>query len=144
MGQKASSVTTAGRKKMARSKKLSDEENRARARRDSHNYRHKTNNVSARVHNRAARLAAQWVQEEHPVKWRVLVKKAQEIEDGNATAYTPHSVKFAGVNCPHDKVVAVGIMRKCANCGELLGAWPVDVPGNKEMLQDILEAEGGA
>ena len=132
---------------MAKSKSLSDEQNKARARRDSHVYRHKSNNVPARVHNRAARLAAQWVQEEHPQKWTALVRKAREIEEGNTTEYTPHTVKYGGNGkavCPHNKVVAVGIMRQCADCGDLLGAYPVDVPSNKEMLQDILEAEGGA
>jgi len=129
---------------MARSKKLSDEANKARARRDSHAYRHKTNNLSARTHNRAARLAAQWVQQEHPVQWRAFVNQAKAEEAGNASTYTPHSVRFANANCPHDKVRAVGIMRQCVNCGELLGAWPVDVPVNQELLQEILEAEGGA
>ena len=129
---------------MARSKKLSDEENKARARRDSHEYRHRVNNTPARVHNRAARLAAQWVQETHPQKWAALKRKAWEIEEGNTTQYTPHSVKFANSTCPHDKVTAVGIMRKCVNCGEFLGAWPVTEDYNQELLQDILEAEGGA
>jgi len=129
---------------MARSKKLSDEENKARARRDSHEYRHRTNNVPARVHNRAARLAAQWVQEEHPQKWAALVRAAKDIESGNPTKYTPHSVRFANNDCPHDKIKAIGIMRQCANCGEFLGAWGIENEDNKELLQEILEAEGGA
>lgn len=129
---------------MANSKKLSDEENKARARRDSHNYRHKSNNMPARVHNRAARLAAQWVQDEHPQKWAALKRAAWDIEEGNKTVYTPHSVRFANNNCPHDKVVAIGIVRKCANCNEILGAWAVEEETNKEFLQEILEAEGGA
>lgn len=129
---------------MAYSKKLTTEENKARARRDSHAYRHKTNNLPARVANKAARLAAQWVQEEYPQKWAALVKKAKEQEQANSTAYQPHSVRFSTSSCPHDKVLAVGIMRKCAECGELLGAWAVNEPTNKELLQEILEAEEGA
>ena len=131
---------------MAKSKSLSDEENKARARRDSHKYRHKSNNVPARVHNKAARLAAQWVQETYPQKWAALVRKAKEMEEENTTVYTPHSVRFGGSSkvCAHSHITAVGIMRKCDDCGEFLGAFPVEVPGNKELLQDILEAEGGA
>lgn len=131
---------------MARSKKLTDEQNKARARRDSHTYRHRSNNLPARTANRAARLAAQWVQEEHPQKWAALVRKAKQIEEENSTEYTPHAVRYGSnvVECPHDKVKAVGIMRQCANCGLLLGAWPVENPSNQEMLQDILEAENGA
>lgn len=130
---------------MANSKKLTPEQNKARARRDSHNYRHKSNNVPARVHNRAARLAAQWVQEMHPVKWRALVSEARRIEAGNDAAYVPHSVRYADAKaCPHDKVTAIGIMRQCQQCGEFLGVYPVEEPLNKELLQEILEAEGGA
>lgn len=132
---------------MAKSKSLTDEQNKARARRDSHAYRHKTNNLPARVHNRAARLAAQWVQEAHPQKWAALVRKAKETEEGNATQYTPHSVTYGsnGKSCAHDGgIVAVGIMRQCKLCGDLLGTYAVEVPGNRAMLQDILEAEGGA
>jgi hypothetical protein len=129
-----------------RKQPLTQEEKRARDRAYQHTRRHKGNNITARVHNKAARLAAQWVQEEHPQKWAALVRKAKEIEEGNATEYVPHSVKFGGNGsvCSHDKVVAVGIMRQCASCGEFLGAYPVDVPSNKQMLQEILEAEGGA
>jgi hypothetical protein len=129
---------------MARSKKLTDEENKARARRDSHVYRHKKNNISARTHNRAARLAAQWVQDVHPQKWAALVRLAKEIEAGNTTVYVPHASRYANVDCPHDKVLAQGIMRQCANCGMFLGAWAVEEESNKELLQEILEAEGGA
>jgi len=131
---------------MAKSKSLTDEQNKARARRDSHKYRHKKNNISARVHNRAARLAAQWVQEVHPQKWTALVRKAKEIEEGSKTEYVPHSVKFGGNGkvCSHDHVRGIGIMRQCTDCGELLGTYSIEVPGNVQLLQDILEAEGGA
>jgi len=129
---------------MARSKKLSDEENKARARRDSHEYRHRTNNLNARVANRAARLAAQWVQAEHPVHWKAFVNQAKAKEAAGTTRYTPHSVRFATANCSHDKVKAVGIMRQCVQCGEFLGTWPVQDESNKELLQEILEAEDGA
>lgn len=128
---------------MAYSKKLTAEQNKARARADSHKYRHKVNNLPARVHNKAARLAAQWVQEQHPVKWAALVRQAREQEKANSSTYTPHSVKFAG-GCEHGRVKAVGIMRKCLDCGELLGAWPVEEQTNQELLQEILEAEDGA
>lgn len=130
---------------MAYSKKLSAEENKARARADSHKYRHKVNNLPARTHNRAARLAAQWVQEEHPQKWAALVRKAQEIETENSTQYVPHAVRFTPETCAHTgKIRAVGIMRQCEDCGLLLGAWPVETPQNQELLQEILEAEEGA
>ena len=130
---------------MAKSKKLTDEQNRARARRDSHSYRHKTNNLPARTANRAARLAAQWVQEAHPQKWAALVRQAKAMELENTTTYTPHSVKYAKGDCPHGgKIEAVGIMRRCCDCGEFLGTWPVENPANAVLLQEILEAEDGA
>ena len=129
---------------MAYSKKLTEEQNKARARADSHKYRHKANNLPARTFNRAQRLAAQWVRDEHPQKWAAVVRQAQAVEEENTTEYTPHSVKYAAETCPHDKIRAVGIMRQCQNCGEFLGAWPVENPANKEFLQEILEAEDGA
>ena len=132
---------------MARSKKLTDEQNKARAREQSHTYRHRSNNLPARTANRAARLAAQWVQENYPQQWGAFIRQAKKEEQekiDKGSTYTPHSVRYATDTCPHDKVKAVGIMRQCQNCGELLGAWPVENPSNREMLQDILEAEDGA
>jgi len=129
---------------MAYSKKLTTEQNKARARADSHKYRHKTNNLPARIHNRAARIAAQWLQENNPAQWKKCVAQAQKVEEENRTEYTPHSIRYASETCPHDKVKAVGIMRQCQNCGELLGAYPVELDENRELLQEILEAEGGA
>jgi len=131
---------------MARSKKLTDAQNKARARADSHKYRHKTNNLPARVHNKAARLAAQWVQAAHPAVWGRLVNEAKRLEEENTTTYVPHSVKYANMDsCPHSgEIKAVGIQRQCQDCGAFLGSWAVEIPGNQSLLQDILEAEGGA
>lgn len=76
--------------------------------------------------------------------WKRLVREAEQVEAENTTEYTPHSMRYASDFCPHDKVKAVGIMRQCQNCGEFLGAYPVENPANQEFLQEILEAEGGA
>lgn len=132
---------------MARSKKLTDEQNKARARAQSHTYRHRSNNLPARVFNNAQRKAAKWVREEFPQQWGAFVRLAKKEEEQSATEYIPHSVKFSnGKPCSHPKgkVVAVGIMRKCTKCNEFVGAYPVEVPENKKMLQKILEAEDGA
>ena len=129
---------------MAYSKKLTTEQNKARARADSHKYRHKTNNLPARTHNRAARLAAQWVQTQYPAQWKKLVQQAQQVEAEKDNKYVPHSVRYAMDTCSHSNVKAVGSMRQCQDCGEFLGAWAVEQPVNQDLLQDILEAEQGA
>lgn len=120
---------------------LTVEEKRARNRRYRHTANHGKNNMTARAHNRAARMAAQWVQAEHPAKWASLVVEARKIEEENDTEYVPHSVRFAGVSCPHDKVIAIGITVKCTACNQIIGSVPVHDPQNKEMLQDMLEEE---
>ena len=90
--------------------------------------------MPSRVKYRVTKLAVQWLQEEHPQKWAAIVRQAW-------SDYTPRPL--AG-GCPHDKVIASAIMRKCAQCGEFLGAWAVENEANREFLQEILEAEGGA
>ena len=124
-----------------REKPLTDEERKARNRRYRHTANHKKSNISARAHNRAARLAAQWVQEEHPAVWARLKAEAWKIEEKNGKEYVPHAVRFAAESCPHDKVVAIGITVQCANCKMIIGSVAVEDEANKEILQDILEDE---
>ena len=124
-----------------REKPLTLEEKRAANRKYRHTANHKKNNMTARAHNRAARLAAQWVQKEHPAKWAALVVEARKIEEKNDAAYVPHSVKFAGKQCPHSNLQAVGITTRCTDCGEIIGSIAVMDPANKQLLQDILDEE---
>lgn len=117
---------------------LTLEEKRARNRAYRHKANHKKNNMTARAHNRAARLAAQWVQAEHPAKWDALVVEARRIEENNDAKFVPHSVRFAGAQCPHTNLQAIGITARCTDCGEIIGSIPVSKEG-REMLQDILD-----
>ena len=120
---------------------LTDEEKRARNRKYRHKSNHTKNNISARTHNRAARLAAQWVQQVHTDRWAHFLVEARRIEEENQAEYVPHAVKFSNATCPHDKVVAIGITVQCANCKMIIGSVSVHDESNKEILQDILEDE---
>jgi hypothetical protein len=120
---------------------LTPDEKRARDRRYRHVSNHKKNNLAARAHNRAARLAAQWVQDKHPDRWKALVAEARQIEEDNLTKYVPHHVRFGGRQCPHDHLEAIGITTKCTDCGQIIGTVAVTIEENRQLLQEMLEEE---
>lgn len=99
-----------------RAEPLSLEERRDVARRYQQTRRDKTGNHYARSYRRASQRARDWVKDNHPDVWDLLLAEALEEPNGDY--------------CKHLNAYPVGIAMQCADCGNMVGCQSITI--NKE------------